>query len=260
MIVDALAFLGRHPFTGAGADSCSELAAQLSEIGVERAYVLGLEALFQRDVWRANWEHLSRLKGGSVELLPLAGVNPDYALSRKRLEELAEAGFKGLAISPSYHGFPLTSPRAKRLLNYAADVGLPAILVDLVEDERGLHRAYRLRYRPSARAVEKFLDAAAQAGARVMLHGFSFDVLKSLAPLARKGEVYADVSHNTVYGPIYDRLAELVELYGGDRVVLCTGAPLRYPLIPLFKVLYSSVSDDVKRMILRENALRLYSG
>jgi predicted TIM-barrel fold metal-dependent hydrolase len=69
-----------------------------------------------------------------------------------------------------------------------------------------------------------------------------------------------DVASNTVYGPVYDRVKALVELFGEDRVALSTGAPLNYPLVPLLKVLYSGVSERAKRKILCDNALRFYGG
>jgi predicted TIM-barrel fold metal-dependent hydrolase len=67
-----------------------------------------------------------------------------------------------------------------------------------------------------------------------------------------------DVASNTVYGPVYDRVRALAELFSEDRVTLSTGAPLNYPLVLILKVLYSDLDERARRKILSENALKFY--
>ncbi len=256
-MIDALAFLGRHPFRGAGTEDAGELEALLMRLGFERAFVVGLEALFGRDVWRANELHLRRLAGRKL-LAPLAGVNPSYAVDRERVEGLRELGFRAAVVAPLYHGFSPRDRAVGRLLRLAADAGLPVVLLGWLEDVRGMHRAYRFRFRLDERGLAEFVGLAAGAGARVLLSRVEYGLLERLAGAARGAEVYVDVAHNTVYGPAYDRVASLVELYGEERVVLSTGAPLDYPLVHVLKVLSSNLSEAAKRRILRENALELY--
>lgn len=261
MIIDALAFLGRHPHRSAGVDDAGGLTGLLARAGVRRAYVLHLDSLFQRDVWRANLRYRRELSSAcvdGVELVPLAGVNPLYAAERERLVELAELGFKGFVTSPSYHGYRLRSPAARRLLRVSAEVGLALVLLDLLEDPRGLHRAYRFRFKLREGDVKAFLEWAADEGARVLLSRLEYSLVEKLSGVISELGAYVDASHSTIYGPVYDRVAKLIELVGEDRVVFSSGAPLNYPLVPLYKVLYSSINEEARRRVLSENALRLY--
>ena len=91
-----------------------------------------------------------------------------------------------------------------------------------------------------------------------MLSHAEFSSLEKLAETVEAAEAFVDVASNTVYGPVYDRVRKLVELFGEDQVVLSTGAPLNYPLVPIFKVLYSGVDWQVKRKVLGFNALKFY--
>jgi predicted TIM-barrel fold metal-dependent hydrolase len=146
------------------------------------------------------------------------------------------------------------------LLRWAADLGAPVVLLCAVEDLRGAHRAYRFRYRVGERGLAGFLELVRRAGARVMLSHAEFNLLEKLAGAIAAASALADVASNTVCGPPFDRVRRLVELLGEDRVALSTGAPLNYPLVPIFKVLYSSVDERAKRKILCDNALKLYGG
>lgn len=259
MIVDALAFLGLHPLRGSGTESPAELERSLQRAGISRAYVVGLESLFRRNPWAANELHARRL-AGSPSLPPLAGVNPLYAADRERLERLRELGFRGLVLAPLYHGFSPRSGAVGRLLRWAADLGMPVVLLCALEDVRGAHRAYRYRYRVGERELAGFLELAERAGARVLLSHAEFNLLEKLAEVVKAADALVDVASNTVYGPVYDRVRTLTELFGENRVALSTGAPLNYPLVPLFKVLYSGIGEGAKRKILGENALRFYEG
>lgn len=259
MIVDALAYLGVHPLKGSGTESPVELERVLQQAGIGKAFVVGLESLFRRNPWPAN-ELQARKLVGSRCLVPLAGVNPLYAVDRERLEQLRELGFKGLVLAPLYHGFSSRSAAVGRLLKWAADLGTPVVLLCTLEDVRGAHRAYRFRYRVSERELAGFLERASRAGARVMLSHAEFNLMEKLAGAIKAAGALVDVASNTVYGPVYDRVRALVELFGEDRVVLSTGAPLNYPLVPVLKVLYSSVDERAKKRILCRNALEFYGG
>jgi predicted TIM-barrel fold metal-dependent hydrolase len=259
VIVDALAFLGLHPLRGSGTESPVELERALRRAGIERAYVVGLESLFRRNPWPANELHARRLASSRI-LTPLAGVNPLYAVDRERLERLLELGFKGLVLVPLYHGFSLRSTAVGCLLRWAADLGMPVVLLCALEDLRGAHRAYRFRYRVDEGELAGFLERVKRARARVMLSHAEFSSLEKLAETVEAAEAFVDVASNTVYGPVYDRVRKLVELFGEDQVVLSTGAPLNYPLVPIFKVLYSGVDWQVKRKVLGFNALKFYGG
>jgi predicted TIM-barrel fold metal-dependent hydrolase len=257
VIVDALAFLGLHPLRGSGTESPAELKRALRRAGVGRAYVAGLESLFRRNPWAANELHARRVAGSSL-LPPLAGVNPLYAADRERLERLLELGFKGLVLAPLYHGFSPRAAAVGRLLRWAADLGVPVVLLCAIEDPRGSHRAYRFRYRVGERELAGFLELAGRAGARVLISHAEFSLLERLARAIASAGAMVDVASNTVYGPVYDRVKALVELFGEDRVTLSTGAPLNYPLVPILKVLYSDLDERARRKILSENALRFY--
>jgi len=259
MIVDALAFLGLHPLRGSGTESPVELERALQRAGIEKAYVVGLESLFRRNPWLANELQARRLTS-SRGLTPLAGVNPLYTVDRERLEWLRELGFKGLVVAPLYHGFNSRSATVGRLLRWAADLGTPVILLCTLEDLRGAHRAYRFRYRVGEKELAGFLEHVKRAGARVMLSHAEFNLMEKLAGTIKAAGAFVDVASNTVYGPVYDRVRALVELFGEDRVVLSTGAPLNYPLVPIFKVLHSGVDGQAKRRILCDNAQEFYEG
>ena len=259
MIVDALAYLGVHPLKGSGTESPVELERVLRRAGIGKAYVVGLESLFRRNPWPANELQARRLAGSPI-LTPLAGVNPLYAVDRERLERLRELGFKGLVLAPLYHGFSPRSAAVGRLLKWAVDLGAPAVLLCALEDVRGAHRAYRFRYRVGERELAGFLEHVKRTGAKVMLSHAEFNLVEKLAGAVKAAGALVDVASNAVYGPVYDRVRALVGLFGEDRVVLSTGAPLNYPLVPVLKVLHSGVDEPVKRRILCDNALEFYGG
>ena len=262
-MIDALCFTGHYPFRKLSPEKLDEIIVKYKSLGFKAIAIMKFEALFFRDTDIANkilLRDLKQVKNKDVKIYPIASLNPLYFVDIKNLiKDYHSNGFKAIDISPPYHGFSLKS---RRLINFAIQVlkyNMPLIILNLIEDIREMHRAYKFRYRIKIDELCAFLNEVNTKikNAKILLASFSSRELKQVRSLY-KGDLFVDISHQYILGQPIDDIKILVELYGEDNVLFSSCFPLKYIHPAIYKVMYSDVNDRIKMKILEINAKRFY--
>ncbi|WP_114578725.1 amidohydrolase family protein [Saliphagus sp. LR7] len=145
-IVDAHAYLGRWPFHPIDATP-EKLLSVMNRKGIDRAIVSSLGAVFYRDHEFGNRELADDVKGHEDRLVPFATINPTFPDWEEELRYcIEELEMQGVRLLPAYHDYEIDAPEAVALLEACADLGVPAMLVPALEDQRGRHPRVTLRH------------------------------------------------------------------------------------------------------------------
>ena len=241
MIVDACAFVGRHPFRRSENHSVDDLLRLMDKAGIDRAAVSPLAGAFYPNAQEANEEIYPEVARHSDRLMLIAAVNPTYpgwAEDVRRSRETLSA--VGIRLFPNYQGYNLTSPEVSEL----PSVGLPIFISIRLWDERQHPPTFMV----PAVHVKSVADLA-------IAHPKTSFVLS----MARYGEItqalketdnlFADIAG--VQGPT-NCMSKLIADVGSNRLLFGTELMLQYALPARYKVDYAGLSS-----LDRE---RIYSG
>jgi predicted TIM-barrel fold metal-dependent hydrolase len=223
---DVNAFLGRYAFRHAPGGSPQALLEAMDRIGVERAWLSNLSAVFWKDPTEGN-ELLYGAVARQPRLLPVPAVHPGLDNWDAVLAEAAERGAPAVRADPTFYGIEPTGPAMRRLLAGAAEAGLPLLMAVRLEDGRQRH--------PNDRAAELSPDvirALIRSHPRVRLlvthadREFIEQVHFGSTPEEAR-RILWDICW--IWGPPEDHLALLLSTVGTERFTFGTGMPLRIP-------------------------------
>lgn len=140
MIIDVNATLGPYPFRRLRYTQATDLVALMDRSGIGRAVVTSLPAVFYRDAHRGNEELIAATRAHANRLIPVPVANPNYVGWERDLTEAVERWqVKAVALAPEYHGYALTDPRGRAVLQRIAEYGRPVMLTQRLEDRRQRH-------------------------------------------------------------------------------------------------------------------------
>ena len=250
MIVDVFSFIGHWPFRDIPFEKSP--LKWMDAAGIDRALVLAVDALFRIDALATAPRILKAAKRTPDRLFPVVPVNPSLALWQRRLEQVVrKAKPTALALFPSYHLYDVAAPETDELMNEASARGLPVLLAVRVEDRRKQHALMQVDDVP----IDSVLALARRhADVPLVLLGAKN---AEVAAVAESG--LRNVSVEISGLELLDPPAAAVEALGADRVLFGTRAPLFISTAAVLKVEMSTLDDEAKRMILSENARRLFS-
>lgn len=229
------------PRYGAG-----DLVRRMDAMGVERL-VLSSHAVFSSDVdWgndlaaRACAEHPGRI-------FAFAGVNPNYPDTAEETLRRAFAceGFLGIKLHAECHKHALEGPGYQKAWEWADENGCPVLI-----------HFWRNSRQCGPENVRR--TASRYPGVRIVLAhlGGTGSDYRSVVPLAREHDnLWFDTCgsrhcRGTIEALVAGGLGKRL-LYGSDMPFIDPGSQLG-------KVQHASVPDDVRRDILRNNAMRLF--
>lgn len=263
-MIDALSFFGVYPFRRVWPIDIEEVTNLLKKHGFKKIYIAYMLSLFYRDFYEANKEaeeNFNKAKNLAINTILLPSINPDYMpLNKSFLKDLLENKFfQGYVTAPAYQGYKIDSLKTIRVFERLCEYDKRVIIIDLLEDIREMHRAYKMRHVITKESLKNFIDKIDRICERkILLTSFRYDLLKEVENKISEKEFFIDTSSDTLYGPQYDRIKELTESIGHDLIVLATKTPLTYPSVSIYRVLYSDISDSFKKDILERNILRFY--
>lgn len=177
------------------------------------------------------------------------GVNPNYPADQMQAELencLSKPAFVGIKMHPDVHRYPVGGEGYRVAWEYAHARGLPVLS--------------HVWHGSSFSAPGMFRELAGNyGGAKVILghSGGSPEGHEECARVAKEfPNVYLDTCGSQHY---YGSLERLVSAVGAERILFGTDLPFIDPRPQLGRVLFSTISDDDKRLILGLNALRLFN-
>ncbi|HKN98776.1 MAG TPA: amidohydrolase family protein [Pseudonocardiaceae bacterium] len=191
-------------------------------------------------------------------LIPFASVDPhDGANAVALLRDLAAAGARGLKLHPSLQGFVPNDPAHYPLYEAAAELGLP-IVVHTGQTGIGAGlpggRGVKLRYSDPMLLDDVAADFPALT---VVLAHPSVPWQDSAISIAtHKANVYIDLSG---WSPKYfpPQLVAAINRQLGRKVLFGSDYPLITPERWLRDFAALDVKDDVRPLVLKENAVRM---
>ena len=258
MIIDTCTYIGHWPFRKFTSNTLAELTAKMEKRGISHIVCSNLNGIFYIDPMEGNREFIEELRNykGNTVVIPFAVINPNYIEWERDIEECKEAGFKGIVLTPQYHGYSLKDDIAKKTyalceklkLAVKIDVGFENIRqrhpLDSFKDVTGSEIASLLSSgsKPLTIISSTFLS---ESGAM----GLSDDC--RLAALERD-----NVYFNMIYADSYMGLSleDHIKKYGPEHLCFGTQAPFRYIEPQLIKMYTpDSVDDKTRDAILYKN-------
>jgi hypothetical protein len=216
----------------------------MDSAGIERALVSSLTAVFRQNVAECNEELRAALAPHRDRLIPLAVMNPGYPGWEADLSDCDD--FAGIRLYPNYHGYHPVE--AAPLVQAAAEGGRPVFVAVRLQDERQHHPACKV----AAVGPESIVTLAKMVpSARMVATMVRFGEAERLLEC---GNVWVDISG--IQGPS-GCIERLASRFSGERLLFGSGIPLQYPLPNVMKLEMAHISDDERKRIQHENALRL---
>jgi len=249
-MIDVNASLGDWPFEPLKNNSPAGLLRWLSIIGVRKACVGALEAVWYQDVQAAN-RKLHRAVGKfRKRLIPLAVINPNFPGWEDDLAECVEDfSTAGVRLFPAYHGYTLKDACCRELFEHAGHYRLPVQIAPQITDHRMQH--------PKAYVPPASLDGLAELlrefpkvpTAVINVNGH---ILPDRSAVRKTKNLFVDIS----WADGTDCVDEFVRFYGLDRILFGTNAPLMEPLSAAYKLKESSLTRAQMKMVTQTNAMR----
>ncbi len=255
MIIDVNAFLGHYAFRRLRHNRASELLAIMDHFGIVRACVASADAILYRDSHMGNVLLREETLPHSERFWCYATINPAYAEWRHDLRQCLAWGFKGLRLYPKHHGYSLQDPETARLIEAAAEAGLPVSIPVRVEDPRQRHW---LDIEATV-SIEEVLAAAERHRIATFILTESVPPLQPDAAIwarMRRVNLYLEMSRMTAV--MENSIGFLIQHLGEDRVLFGTGLPFKTPSASFLKMLALDAPDEAKRKVFGENTRHIF--
>jgi uncharacterized protein len=181
------------------------------------------------------------------------GLRQYFVIDPRRTETYAQAEellgqphCVGIKIHPEEHGYPIRE-HAQAIFEFAARHR--AVVLAHTSEQKSLAAdcVVWLNEFPEARLILAHIG-----------HGWDGDLTHQVRAIqhSRHGNVFADTSSSKSITPGLIEWA--VREVGADRVLFGTDTPLYHTGMQRARIDYADLGDDVKRAILRDNAVRLF--
>ena len=252
-VIDTNVYLSRWPFRRLPHQSAAKLAAHLKKHHVVQAWAGNFDGLLHRNIAAANaWLADQCREAGDDFFVPIGTVNPTLADWREDLRRVAEQHrMPGIRLHPNYHGYSLSDPVGRELLQRASERNLLVQVVPWMEDKRHQH--------PMMPVPETDLTPLAEIASELpklrlmILNGFRAAGGGSLSALAKQDSISFDFAKLDVI----DGLADFLKKVPAERVVFGSYSPMFYFESARLKPEESALDPSVRQALLAANARRL---
>ncbi len=249
-IVDR-AVAGTDAFYGTRA-ACRGVAAELLEIGervgIDR-FVVQSVATTPKQVSSINEFIAASVASAPEKFTGLGAAHPDCEDQAAVIHQILDLGLHGIKIHPDIQGFAIDDARMYPVYALCEEHGLPVLM------HTGDHRydfSNPNRLLPVLRDFPRLVVIGAHFG------GWSVwdDASKALADFPN---LFVDCSSTFPFANNDLSLGErLIARYGAERVMFGSDFPMWSPERELETFMHLRLSDDERRMILSENAKKVY--
>ena len=213
--------------------------------------VSSLLSVFYTDPMEAEDLLAEALKGTGC--LHILGVNPALPAAALSVDEAVERfGIRGVRLYPGYHGYRLDDPCMDRLYAVLLKHRLPLVVSLRLEDER-------LNYlvKPRTLTTEELTALPDRMpGVKILYTGIQAYEATGMAETFREKEnLYLETSwFKSAVHPFEDVTAVIP----AEKVLYGSGYPLNCLQSTMTALDHSTISEEAKAMILRENAARFF--
>ncbi len=227
-----------------------DLLRAMDALGIARAVVSSLDAVYYLNPQDGNAELMKRIAGHGDRLVPFAAIRPNFALWQDDLSMCLEGyNVSGIVLYPNYHEFDLADESVAQLMDQAARFRLPVCVQAGLEDVRRQYRPYKTQEVPAS-AIGAF--ARAYPSVTVLALGLKFGQPEQLGePLP--SNLYFDTSN-------YESLGEMehaVARFGSGRIVFGSNFPMFNSRANVDKLQRAEIGAADRAAIAEGNAKRI---
>ncbi len=233
-LVDHNALVGPYPFRALPEPTPERLVAELTRLGIVRAWVGHVPSIFYRDVAAGNDELLRMLAAYPDRLLPVPAVNPAYPGWEREIARAQREGAPAVRSYPAHYGYGCAGAEMRALAAACAGAGLELVLTVRVEDGRQRHP---LDVAPELLGADVRAAVRAHPDLRVLVTNADRALVEEVhfgSTAEEAGRIRWDIAW--LWGPPDDQLALLLSTVGRERFVLGTHFPFRLPEAALAKL------------------------
>ncbi len=244
LIVDGHAHLGEYAGFSIDRPDATGLVEVMDWIGM-RAAVLSSNAAIRSNQRYGNQITLDAVRQYPNRLYGYVVANPYYA---EEMEEeirayLAEPGIVGIKLHPELHDdYPLNGPRYEPMWNIAAEHGTPVLF----------HTYF------GGDSLETIVNIARKYPTVPLLVGHMLQDknMEAMAEMANSFEnIYVDLTVPEIFGSVEFFVEALDNI---EKIIFGTDFPWGNCHFRVGAVIYSRISEDQKRKIIGENAVKLF--
>lgn len=236
-IIDSNVSLFRWPFRRLPLDEPEALSKKLRSLGITQAWAGSFEALLHRDLTAVN-QRLADVCRTRTELIPVGSINPALPGWDRDLQICVERHrMPGIRLYPNYHGYELSDPRFRKLLESATSHGLFVQIASAMEDTRTQSEALRVAD-VDLTPLPKTVSGIRGARVQILNARLRSSEWKSLAKV---DGLYFD----TARVDSTDGVPRLVRGVPHGRVLFGTHAPFLIPEAALIRVHESDQLDAI---------------
>jgi hypothetical protein len=241
---DASTWIGKWPFTFAGAHTARTLATHLRHHQIRRALVSPLDAVFAPEPGPANLS-LLRDTRGIVGLEPVPVINPALANWKEQLQQVgADARVRAVRLLPTYHHYKLSTRPVDELMDALASRRWKTIIQVRLIDERHEFHAMNLKALPLAQLE---LLVRRHAKRPVLASGLLRNEMLPL--MTRHAGLVADLS----YAEWHDTVSDLLSRIPPGQLVLASHTPFLITAAARAKLETSTVGKAAQRALAAGN-------
>ena len=253
-MIDANAYVGNWPFRQLRYTTPAALLGKMDALGIEKAVVSSLENVFYKDLLAGNRDLHALVRAHADRFLPAFTINPTFPGWEEDLEIcVQEFGMRVMRLHPNYHQYALDAAEGTAVLQAARAHNFIVIVTTGIEDTRHHHPLIKVPDVPSgqmAAAVSAFSDVP------FLVAAGSFAAQNAVwTQSTHTDNLYLEISR--VQGPVGD-IEKLRGTMGADRVLFGTNLPLHVPEAATLAIEHANITADERRMIVQENAVRLF--
>lgn len=179
-------------------------------------------------------------------IIPFAAMHPDAENIPQLVDDIVNAGFRGIKIHPDIQGFKVDDPHVLEMISAIAG-RLPLLIHtgDYRYDNSGPARMMHV--------MELFPELVAICA---HLGGYSEWENAAASSLPSNPNVYVD-SSSSLFAVSPERAVEIIRTYGADKVMFGTDYPMWTPYEELERFNALPLTAEEREMILHKNAERL---
>jgi len=203
-------------FTDGKEDS---LVASMEESGVDVSIVLPV--VTRPEQFNTVNEFAARLnekyQGKEHRLLSFGGIHPDTLDFKRELRIIKDLGLQGIKLHPDYQDTYFDDIKYMRILDYATELGLVAVV------HAGVDIGFPDHVRCTTERIKKVVDEVAPEK-MVLAHYGAFGMWEEVERLIAGENVYLDTAYT--FGFIEDDIfLRILKKHGADRVLFATDSP-----------------------------------
>lgn len=252
MITDVNVWLSRWPNRRLPLDETPQLVSTLTSLNITEAWCASLDGLLHRDLRAVNRRTVAECQQHAPGMLrPVAVINPALPGWQADLEDCRQLNIRILRLMPGWHGYDLTSPDFRQLLQSAHQARMLVQICLRLEDPRIQHTLLQI---PDIDASPLLAPEITAINCRLMLlNALATTSLDLAGRLAASAGIAFDIA-------MLEGLAGLERLTSalpGNRIHYGSFSPVFVPQATSLKLQESLLPAPLQNLILRDNAAEL---